>query len=98
MSSHAVTKASLQGLLLQKELKRRWQALIACMVYECTHMSLICMQVAGLIVGLWLGLLLIVIFIAAIVLLALKVRHNLTLSRLLHMESTVLALHSYDCA
>ena len=51
-------------------------------------MSLICMQVAGLTIGLWLGLLLVVIFIAAIVLLALKVRHNLTL---LHMESTLLA-------
>lgn len=57
-------------------------------------MSLICMQVAGLIIGLWLGLLLIVISIAAIVLLALKVRHNITIMiylTLLHMESTVLA-------
>ena len=86
--------SSLPGLLLQKEVKRRWQALIACMVYECTHMSSICTQVAGLIVGLWLGLLLIVIFIAAIVLLSLKVRHNPTIMinlTLLHMESTVLA-------
>ena len=82
------------GLLPQKELKRRWQALSACMVYECTHMSLICMQVAGLTIGLWLGLLLIVISIAAIVLLALKVRHNIPIMinlTLLHMESTVLA-------
>ena len=70
------------------KLCRPWQALIACTVYECTHMSLICTQVAGLVIGLWLGLLLVVIFIAAIVLLELKVCHDVTL---LHTESTVLA-------
>lgn len=88
MSSHAVTRAPSGGFCCKKQTQLAMAGSHCMHSIGCTHMSLICTQVAGLIIGLWLGLLLVVTFIAAIVLLALEVRHNLTL---LHMNPTVLA-------